>query len=280
MYRFLIPSFSTLFDQPGDPGGGGAPAGAPAAPASSPASQPPAASGGPASGGPAAAAGGDPNARPAEDRSHWIPPYRFNELSQRLEQMRRQGEEREARIRSVFGVEPPANPQHQQIRAALLEIMPELGLVGNKRQQLERLLQFAESGQLDQLGQSETASWERHGTLVTQTAEEQFTQATGITLGGRRMARELLDFIEEDRTRGRQKRYERADPSLVKEFVTELTKVYGAGRQPLAGPALVQQNRRLPAPGARGGMPPNLPAKRDRKQVSDAARQFVMQQGG
>ena len=243
----------------------------------------------PASGAPGGSATGAPSPSQftyAEDRSKWvdpnnpdspfIPAHRYNEAVQRE---RARAEALQAKVRALMGIDAPEDPRKQQMREALLEVMPELREIGE-------LKQTAGQG-----GQAEAAYWRRHGHEMSRTALAGVAKAMGkdakdMPAGSReRVSRELLGFIRSDRTGERSARYEDGDPTLIEEFIGDLT---GFWIQPTrqasvqANAQNVERTRRLPQTGPAGGVPPaeGAPAPKSAKEVHERARQrFLASQG-
>lgn len=207
----------------------------------------------------------------------------MNDRTQRLE---RQYQDQQKRVRALMGIDEPANPKHAELRQALTEIMPELGLLGKNPKALEKVLELMESGRLDSFEQSDQAGWRRHAMSMTQMAVDTYEKAAGLAAGSappraiQRMARALQDFVEEDRSGERQSRYEMGDPTLIKECIEDLSGFFVKPIRALGqqhGARLTDQNRRLPSQGPRGGVPPaGPPRKMTRAEKSQAAREYVL----
>lgn len=267
--------FQLFFNVPDGTGPGGAPSGAPAStpspapttPSAAPAGTP--ASGMPGGGGaPAAAAGANPTggSAPSEpDRSNWIPPYRFNELSQRAATLEANYNSMMQRMRVLMGVAEPPNPEHGRIQEAMFQVFPWLRNVHQNPQLLDRLLHMTASGTFDQFGATGDAMWTRHAADMSRYGVDQLAKVMGKTskdlgqAGLRRIARELQSYISEDQTGERQRRYEMGDQTLVDEMLTELTGFYvqpAQVQQAVQGAVQVARARSLPSSGPRTGPPP------------------------
>jgi len=283
--------FYLCYAPEGAPSGGG-PAGAPdpsPSPAPAPAAPAPSGGGAPGSsgtpGGPASPAFSYP-----EDRGDWIPPHRFKEHRQQLERLQRQYDIAQARVRSLAGLEPETrrDPAQEQLRNAFSEVMPELKLLSNPN--LQKVLELAESGQLDQVLGLERAYWGRQAHSYGRQLVDTYAKAIEVdakTLPPttmRRMATLFQQFVGEDPTGERVARYENEDPELLSEFVKDMTGVFIEPQRRAAvtaAAATVEGNRRLPQQGPRGGVPPPTPApKLGAKERREAAREFVRQKAG
>ena len=213
---------------------------------------------------------------PNDPENPYIPAHRYNEAVQRE---RARAEALQAKVRALMGIDAPEDPRKQQMREALLEVMPELREIGE-------LKQTAGQG-----GQAEAAYWRRHGHEMSRTALAGVAKAMNrdvkdMPAGSReRVSRELLGFIRSDRTGERSARYEDGDPTLIEEFVGDLT---GFWIQPArqasvqANAQNVERTRRLPQTGPAGGVPPaeGAPAPKTAKEVHERARQrFLASQG-
>ena len=282
----LYPRFQFCFNQPDGAMGAG---GGSSAVATPPVTSAPGADSAPASGAPGGSAAPTPpptEFKYAEDRSKWInpndpnspyiPKHRFDETIQRERQAR---EILENKVRALMGIDAPEDPRKQQMREALLEVMPELREIGE-------LKQTAGQG-----GQAEAAYWRRHGHEMSRTALAGVAKAMNrdvkdMPAGSReRVSRELLGFIRSDRTGERSARYEDGDPTLIEEFVHDLTGFWiRPARQASvqANAQNVERSRRLPQTGPAGGVPPaeGAPAPKSAKEVHERARQrFLASQG-
>lgn len=284
--------FQFLFDNPADGGAGG---GAPASGGSgggTPPAAPAQGGGAPAGGTPAAAAptgGGTSAFTYPEDRSRWVPPYRLEEQNRRYQELERRYGGLEGRVRALMGLEQPQDPRGAEIRAALMQVMPELGMLLDPRNgsQLQRVLELAQSGQLDNLLSSDSAGWSRHAFQMTNSAVDAYAKAVGVPADKlpqralTKLASELKGFIEEDGSGQRLQRYEAGDPRLIGEFIEDLTGFFIAPvrqAQTQLGAQLADRNRRLPSAGPKGGVPPQGGAqKKSREEISAAARQFVLE---
>jgi hypothetical protein len=222
----------------------------------------------------------------AEDRSTWvnpndpqnpfIPQHRYNEA---IERERQRTQMLESRVRALMGIDAPEDPRKAQMREAIAELFPELKEIGQLREQA------------GQGGAAEAAHWRRHGHDMTRQAVSGLAKGMGREVKDmpantrERVSRELLGFIRSDRSGERNARYEDGDPSLIDEFVADLT---GFWIQPTRQAAVtanaqnVERTRRLPQTGPSGGVPPaDAPAApKTAKEVHERARQrFLASQG-
>lgn len=222
-----------------------------------------------------------------EDRSRWInpndpnspyiPAHRYTEAVTRERQQRQL---LEAKVRSLMGIDAPEDPRKQQMREALLEVMPELREIGELRQ-------GAEQG-----GSVERAYWARIGNENGRAALAGVAKAMGREAKDMpanalpRIKRELLGFIRDDQTGQRSRRYEDGDSSLIEEFVHDLT---GFWIQPArqasvqANAQNVERTRRLPQTGPAGGVPPaegGFATPKTPKEVHESGRQRFLRSMG
>lgn len=198
----------------------------------------------------------------------------------------------------MMGLEPqaaPRSPEHEAIRSTLIQqIVPELAPLLQHPDALAQVLELARSGRLQEMGSSGDAYWQRHALTTARDAAGKFATAAGITADKlpqnfeRRVARELMAYIQSDRTGQLYQRYEQGDPTLVDEFVNELKGAWLTPFQVQANNDTARnhdQNRNLPRRGVSGGVPPNAgnngnPPKRSREEIRRGAREFVRQNMG
>ena len=264
--------FLLCFDVAGDPAGGGPGGGTPAGGAPSGGSPSPAT---PASSAPAGASGGAPTAgapggnRPGEpDRSTWIPPYRLDEERRKAEERYRalagQHQSLEKRVRTLMGIAEPADPKIAEVRKAFGELMPELRPLLDKPKVLEKLLQFVESGQIDELGSGAQAGWNRHAQAMVSSALTKYASAAGVPAAQlpkdalSRLAQNLQGFIARDPSGQRNARYEHGDQTLLDEFVSDLVGFYVSPHRAAAAANVtgdVRRARALPAADRRAAAP-------------------------
>ncbi len=194
------------------------------------------------------------------------------------------------RVRAALGIEQPGptiSPEQQQIRGAFLQMFPELkGLVENP-EHLNQVLEMARTGRLQETSRTGDAFWHRHAQQTARTATTKFAAAAGVTADKlpkgfeARMAQNLMQFIQADRTGERYQRFEQGDEALVDELVADMQETYlnpfrVAQNNDAAN--LVNQNRNLPRRGPTGNVPANGgqgPVKRTREETRKAAREFV-----
>lgn len=281
----LLPNFTILCNQP-DAGGGGGGAAAPAtvtppaAPAPGPASAGPA-SGGPGSSSAVPAAAATPRFEYPEDRSDWIPRYRYNEAATRAEQAEQAAQLHERRIRALMGVSDPEDPRRAQVLDALKQLSPHLA----------KLLDGELSQEAGRGSAAEQAHWRRHAGQMVNQALSAWAKETGRTdvktLGPAargRMVNEMRMFINADPTGERNARYEEGDPTLVDELIAEMRGYYiDPVRQSatVTNATNVERTRRLPSTGQQGAMPPAAPGPKPKgRDLHEAARQQFLRDTG
>ena len=310
MTRSLFRTFAVLYQiTPGDGAGGGQGAGS-GAPAGSPATTSPAvpAGGGQPTGaggaGAPAGTGGVPATQQQysfpEDRSDWIPRYRYEPLAkaaQRAQQLERDLQTQQQRFAAAMGINPgrQRDPEAERVRNALMEVLgPDAAALFDPKtvQAIQQLRQLQESGQIGELTGLRDSYWNRHATNAARTAVAEYAKHAGIDPKALppntmiRMARLLQLHIEEDQTGQRQYRFENDDPSLMEEFMQEITGMFIAPQRAAASRVTAQQvqtNRALPDTTGGGNIPGNgagaagdPPQKLRGKDLRDAARNFVL----
>ena len=274
--------FQRFFDVPGDPTGGG---GAPVVPAE------PAATGIP----PAPTPGVTPPAGGADDFDRrfneriraegYLPRHAATRLSSASERLQAQLEQERQRVRALTGVEPQPDPEETAIRGALTRMFPWMSKIQEKGEIFDRMFSAFEDGTFDSLVQTRDSVWGRNAHDAGGRAAAAWAEATGVKVSDlppatqQRLGRDLRNFILDDETGAREQRYNRGDPSLIDEFVTDLKGVFVTPFQQQQQQQVVQrqvQVGRLPQQGPKGGPPPQQGERRlDRRAVSEAARQSV-----
>jgi hypothetical protein len=257
--------FQRFFNTPSDGGGGtGAGPGAPAPATPSPTTGAPAGAPGAAGAGAAPAggppSGGAPQFAYTEDRSNWIPPYRLQEVNSRYQQLEQNFNTMRDRMAAMFGIGNQPDPQTQRVQEAMIQLFPGLGHLAKNPEVIERLMQMAQTGQLDEMQSAPNVIWKRHAAEMGRMGVETFARATGRDVKNLppntrdRILRELRGFIHDDPSGQRARRYEEGDPGLIDELVSDLTGFYvqPAQVQQNGGAAgLVARNRALPSSGPR-----------------------------
>ena len=192
----------------------------------------------------------------------------------------------ERRYRALAGLEEPRNEQHEAIRNQFSQLFPELAPVLKDPRALGDLLELARSGQLQEMRGTTDAYWQRHAQNTARELVTAYAKAIGVDATSlppkahQRMALQLKSFIEEDATGERQTRFEMGDPQLVQDCLDDMQGLFVEPvrrSQTQLAARTIEQNRRLPDSGPRGQVPPGgPPAQRTRKETSQAARQFVL----
>lgn len=275
--------FQRFFDVPGDPAGGGGVPGAPAEPAAT--GIPPAPTPGvtPAAGG--ADADFDRRFNERIRTEGYLPRHAATRLSSASERLQAQLEQERQRVRALTGVEPQPDPEETAIRGALTRMFPWMSKIQEKGEIFDRMFSAFEDGTFDSLVQTRDSVWGRNAHDAGGRAAAAWAEATGVKVSDlppatqQRLGRDLRNFILDDETGAREQRYNRGDPSLIDEFVTDLKGVFVTPFQQQQQQQVVQrqvQVARLPQQGPKGGPPPQQGERRlDRRAVSEAARQSV-----
>lgn len=289
MFVTRLSRFAFLFDDLGDPSGGGPLPGAPA-----PAATPPATAGAPAAGVPGTGAvPGAPapvETRPAyqyaEDRSRWIPPHRMEEMSQRQRQTEERLRNYEQRVRVLMGVAEPPDPRQAELASAMKQMFPGLAPLIDDPQLAQRVMQNLQQG--GETAQFQASHWNRHAREMVTDATEQYAKAAGVNVDKlpptiqAHMARQLQSYIAADQSGERRAAYEHRDPKFLSEFIADLTGVFVA---PLRAAATttsaqnVERARGLPSQRGPSGLPAASAGADTRpkgKAVHEAARQALV----
>jgi hypothetical protein len=278
--------FRVLMDVPGDPAGGGG--------GSTPLPDPGAAGTLPAPGSGQAPAGGTPAPQPDEfDRRFqeriraegYLPRHAATRLSSSAERLQAQLEQERQRVRALTGVEPQPDPEETAIRGALTRMFPWMSKIQEKGEIFDRMFSAFEDGTFDSLVETRDSVWGRNAHDAGGRAAAAWAEATGVQLSDlpaatqQRLGRDLRNFILDDETGARNRRYAKGDSTLIDEFVADQKAVYITPFQQKQQQQVVQRQetvRRLPQQGPKGGPPPQQGERRlDRRAVSEAARQSV-----
>lgn len=226
-----------------------------------------------------------------EDRSDWIPPHRLSETSrarqtaeQERDRLKADLEERDRKIQALAGVTPKdaKTAEAEEIRAAILNLVPEIGLLkGLTQDQLGEILEAARSAR-----NTSNASWERHAIgmfndLYTEAATAMHADTLTEKQQGRlqtaywQEAQQALNVRQAQLQRGEREtlettgqdndfiaRHERGDKALVKEFVKDyLNDWYEPARRTVTA----ENARRNMRPVPRGERTRLIPAQGEEK---------------
>jgi hypothetical protein len=205
----------------------------------------------------------------AEDRSKWIPPHRFNEVSQKarqVEALTTQLSEAQRRVEALAGVAPTdaAEQKAANIKAALLELVPELRpFIELSPEQRDALLQTPQF--LARSQSQEQRGWQKHGNTQVHSISDRIAEALNVdALDDDQVTDVRENFAgwlkakasaELEATGGTESktldRYENGDEKLLDEFVARYTKnwVDPARRQGVA--RTVNRARPVPSSGGR-----------------------------
>jgi hypothetical protein len=163
-----------------------------------------------------------------EDRSKWIPPTRFTEVNtgyqtekQKREQLERDLEQERRRVQALTGVTPkrPEEMEDEEIRAAFKAKFPHLAeLTAEDIAELRNMRQSRE-----RLEETTNNYWRNHGRqMIGKATNIIVDKLNGAELTERqqkRIAREYIQYIEENAEQGALDRHEAGDERLVEEFV-------------------------------------------------------------
>lgn len=198
---------------------------------------------------PAPATSGTP-----EDRSNWIPPYRLreaseaayrraqNEFQQNQQQWQREREQLEARVRALVGVNPPQNPEVDQIKSQFGNIFPGLSKLEDKVAALEQLLERA--GDLESQNEH---YWQSYGRQQVDRLFTKASEAIGSPLNdeAKRMLHSFfVGYVQSSPENAN--RYA-SDPTIVDDFLRSFTST------------IIDPSRRQTAAGIVNRAPGNLP---------------------
>lgn len=279
-----LPQFSVFFEGEGGAGAGAPPPSPPPSPAGAPPSPPPPAAAPPASATPPGA-GAPPPGTPSQftyenDRSNWLSPEDHARQLAEIERTRQQVEADRDRFRRMaeaaggvrFPTEEPLNPAVVEARRQMELVYPGIGQLYDNLPYLMQMISTLQGSQVDprmfgslpQLFSSTEATWRQHGANMLRPIHSAVAQDLGLPALSERQARtitrELIDWIEEDRTGARSTRYANGDPALAEEFLTDYRSAFvhplqrgGGGTPPASRPSLP------PAPRGGGAPPPPAP---------------------
>lgn len=276
IFRLALP----FFDNDGGAGGG-----APAGEATNPGGTGAPAPGAPATGTPAAAApgsGAPADTPPAksytykEDRSNWVPSHVVRQRSQELEKLRRDYETAQQRVAALSGVQmpkPAMNPEFEAVRNQLFQVAPELKDVFENLELLKELKGLNLKDSLGRINGFVEQSWAERGSGTLRSLNEKVKAAYGgAEIAPKQMARIGRAFIGElEDDADLRARYEAGDPSVIDEFVKDLTGgLLDPYRRSTAAAAQPNRDaaRRLPRAG--GGQPVAMPGRTVKPSDGDA----------
>lgn len=162
---------------------------------------------------------------PGEDRSGWVPPYRIREtreaaareaqaqFAQREAQYEAQLKQVQSQLHALVGVQPPQNPEVDQVRQQFAQLYPGLAKMEERSAQLEELL--SRSGDLE----TQTSHyWQTYGRQTMDRLFEHAATSLGSPLteeGKRALHSSFVGFVQSSPEM--QNRYA-SDPSMVEDF--------------------------------------------------------------
>ncbi len=217
---------------------------------------------------------GSPTATPPQGQEGWVPSYRIREtreaaareaqqqFTQREQQYQAEIQRIQQQLRSLVGVQPPQNPEVDQVKSQFSKIYPGLDKLEERAQQLQDLI--------DRAGDIEAQNshyWQSYG---KQTMDRLFTHASeslGAPLteeGKRQLHSSFVGFVQSSPELT--ERYSN-DPSIVEDFWKAFTSSFidpvrrtasatVAGR--VASAAVPQDRPGAPAPVTPGPKPANM----------------------
>lgn len=196
-----------------------------------------------------------------EDRSKWIPPHRFNEVSQKakdIETVRAEATVLRQQLQALTGATPadPKTKQTEEIKAAFYELFPHAkSLMELKPEQLQQLLSLPQ--QVESANSYANQGWQRHGKQQLANVVERVSEHIGGELSERAQGRLKSAFAnmienegEKSKTQGQPtailQKYLDGDDSLIEEFAKEWADdfITPARRQAVAGE--VNRAKRVP----------------------------------
>lgn len=219
----------------------------------------------------------------------------MQEVSRERQRLQQQYEDSQRQIRALTGVTPPPDPRNAQVRESFSEVFPELAPLLQNPTVLKKVIEYAQSGRLDQAMQMPDRHWDGLARTVATQALTQYATAIGATPadfgqdGLAMVGANLKLFLDRDPSGQRWQRYESGqDPALISEFVQFMTTAYAAPARKgwqKAGVATVGTTRQLPAQGptaggVSGATTGQVPQKLDRKARREAARQHMLSANG
>lgn len=206
--------------QPTYDGEGGSGGGAPAAPSG----------GEPSAPAPSAPSGGTPAAPAAqpkapegftykEDRSTWQPPHVNRKTIEQRDRLAQELEFERRRVAALTGVklEQPRNPEHEQIRAQLREVFPELAELMDQKDKLAEIAGM----DFSRITSAGDAVWTRHGASTLQAFEDTARESLGDLKPAamKILVGTFVNAVANDPELAR--RYEAGDPRIIGEFIKD-----------------------------------------------------------
>lgn len=200
-----------------------------------------------------------------------VPKYRFDEVNNRL----RESAEREQRLMAMLqqqrqppqtgmpgapGPTPEVDPTRERIRAQILEVFPEFKEFLEFRKNIPSLTSAAEA--IPRMQAETDRYWGAYADQQLQAVHAELSQRLGAPLPahsrlGQIANQSFATFVSTNPTI--QARYERNDPSVVKEFMAMFeAEVLAPARRPQQVASRVENTRRLPVAG-RTSPPPLAP---------------------
>lgn len=183
--------------------------------------------------------------------------------------------------------QPQVDPRSEQIKGAMLEIMPELRDVVGSKAELAELLEFVKAGGLKQLNNLQENFYGRHAHTVARSAVDKWAGVVGkkvneLPAGTVDMiANNLNLFIQQDPSGERYRRFSWGDESVMDEFIGQMRSMFVDPvrvQSTMTAAQQVETNRGLPTQGPAGapagsGEPPT---KLRGKELREAARQHML----
>jgi len=167
------------------------------------------------------------------DRSDWIPPYRFNEVSRNLgtlQETNRQLQERidqlsnnydrmHTGLNQALGNQPgqPVDPQVARIREQMLTVFPELRAVVENAQAVSTMIEQFPTVQGHMTATNEQLAANAFSQIDEKLAEVFSDESGKINPFAKRLAQQgFIDYLQSDKTAFQ--RYVRGDKTLVTEW--------------------------------------------------------------
>jgi len=226
---------------------------APGGPQATPASSEPAAPAAPAK----------PSFTYEEDRSNWVPSHRIREATQAQQKLERDLQFERQRVAALSGVQPPTAPvsrEDQELQAEFYAKFPKLAKLQDKADKLDALLERLGDFDPTSVATAQDHYFEQMGVQTLSRLDSLAESEIGGTLSP--FAQQMLHnnfgvWVAGDPAKIQ--RYERQDPKLLSDFITEYrTGILDPFRRKVTTAQQPQHERarRLPQQGGSGAQLP------------------------
>ena len=226
---------------------------APSGPQATPASPAPAAPTAPA----------QPSFTYEEDRSNWVPSHRIREESQARQRLERELQYERQRVAALSGVQPPAEPVSQadaELQREFFATFPKLAKLQEKADKLDALLERLDGFDPTSVATAQDHYFEQMGVQTLTRLDSLAESEIGGTLSpfAQQMLHNNFGVWVADHP-AKIQRYERQDPKLLSDFITEYrTGILDPFRRKVTTASQPQHERarRLPQQGGSGAQLP------------------------